>query len=322
MNGRELGQHSIQELSWINCRLPWDILNSASTVSITFQHPDAAKPSEIRGGVDEREIALAFETVRLVPAPGRASAVLPSYRSIGSTEEIEAEASKISLRELVMNFENIGENCEFGLVQRRCEAEPLGLLRFSSTPLRRLVNALNARFEDIGRPDLVEVRVSPNGSEYMVLDKKFGFLYHPWVLMGEATPEEIHKRECRRLPFLARKLVEELETADKIFVYKGMRPLADKDVVRLLTATQEYGATTLLWVELQDAQHAAGTVEQIESNLYKGYIDRFAPGENAHDLSLEVWLTICRNAYKMWRIDRWTEQAVRDEPKSERGSIA
>jgi hypothetical protein len=35
--------------------------------------------------------------------------------------------------------------------------------------------------------------------------------------------------------------------------------------------------------------------------LLKGYIDRFAPGENAHALSLECWTALCRNALALHR---------------------
>ncbi len=31
-------------------------------------------------------------------------------------------------------------------------------------------------------------------------------------------------------------------------------------------------------------------------------MDRFAPGENAHDLSLDCWLTLCRTAEAMVRV--------------------
>jgi hypothetical protein len=58
----------------------------------------------------------------------------------------------ISDRDLVLNFESIGDNCEFGLVQRMAGAEPLGLLRFSSTPLPLLVRALRARFDGLADP--------------------------------------------------------------------------------------------------------------------------------------------------------------------------
>ena len=69
------------------------------------------------------------------------------------------------------------------------------------------------------------------------------------------------------------------QEASKIFVYRGMHRLPKPLVLRLVAAMQAYGPTTLLWVELQDPDHPAGTVEWVATGLLKGYIDRFAPGE-------------------------------------------
>ncbi len=199
-------------------------------------------------------------------------------------------------RALMLRFESLGENCEFGLVQRRCGAEPLGLLRFSSSPLPKLLAALDARFEGMGAPEKLEVQLSTNGEEYMVLDRRFGFLYHAWVKAGELTPEQIHAREARRVPFLARKLIEDLEAGEKIFVFHGMAPLTAAEAQALWKAIRRYGSGRLLWVERATIGHGPGTVDQLEDGLYKGYVDRFAPGENAHDLSLACWMELCEAA--------------------------
>jgi len=203
-----------------------------------------------------------------------------------------------------MRFESLGESCEFGLVQRRSEAEPLGLFRFASTPLSKLLAALNTDFAGLGEPDALNVELSANGREYMVSDKRFGLLYHAWVLAGEMTPEEVHQREIRRLPLLIRKLKEDLSQAEKIFVYHGMGRLGGEVAPPLAAALRRYGPNTLLWVDLADTDHPAGTAEWAGAGLLRGYIDRFAPGENAHDFSLDCWLAICRAAHYLWSQSR------------------
>jgi hypothetical protein len=67
-------------------------------------------------------------------------------------------------------------------------------------------------------------------------------------------------------------------------------------IMRLVEALRVYGPAELLWVTLHDSEHPPGTVEAVAPGLLKGYIDRFAPGENAHALSLECWIALCRNA--------------------------
>ena len=47
--------------------------------------------------------------------------------------------------------------------------------------------------------------------------------------------------------------------------------------------------------------HPPGAVDRVLPGLFRGYIDRFALDDNAHDLSLEVWLSICVNADKLAR---------------------
>jgi hypothetical protein len=40
------------------------------------------------------------------------------------------------------------------------------------------------------------------------------------------------------------------------------------------------------------------------NGLLKGYIDRFAPPDNAHDFSFEAWVRICVNAFLLNRLAR------------------
>ena len=60
----------------------------------------------------------------------------------------------------------------------------------------------------------------------------------------------------------------------------------------------------------------AGTVEVVMPGLLKGYIDRFAPDDNAHDLSFEGWLRVCANACVLARLQRGLNEPVQPEPAS------
>jgi hypothetical protein len=208
------------------------------------------------------------------------------------------QADRISLAELMGKFESLGQNCEFGLVQRRCQAEPLGLLRFSSTPLPKLLAALEAHFEGMGDPDAVRVELSSNGREYMISDTRFGFLYHAFVDSGAMEADALHQREVKRVPFLVNKLLDDLASGDKIFVFKGMGVMEEEEVFPLAMALRRYGPNTLLFINLADADHAAGRVEVRAPGFYVGYLDRFAPSEDASDFELSQWVRVCRAAYR------------------------
>ncbi len=290
VNGTEIGTVEVSAYSVIECEIPRGALAGHERIEVTLDLPDAAVPAQLGVSSDDRELAVALlrAVVFSLPQPAPAMPAQPKPETPATPPA--------DLANLLAGFESLGENCEFGLVQRRAGIEPLGLLRFASTPLHALVHALRARFAGMGRAETIRVEVSATGREYMVADARYGFLYHAWVMVGEMTPEEIHARECRRLPFLVRKLVEDLTEGAKIFVVHGMAPLAEGQARELAAAVRAYGPGHVLWVERADAAHPPASVEQVEPGLLRGHVDRFAPGENAHDLSFDCWVDLCRNA--------------------------
>jgi hypothetical protein len=198
------------------------VLDGHQRTEVVFELPDAARPADL-GGTDGRRLGVAVSQLQFY-----ADGFAPDAGDAGDGQSVPVDVSAIMvadrmpLAELMSKFESLGQNCEFGLVQRRCQAEPLGLLRFSSTPLPKLLDALDARFEGMGEPDSMKVELSSNGREYMISDTRFGFLYHAFVDSGAMAAEALHRREVKRVPFLVHKLLDDLESADKIFVFKGM----------------------------------------------------------------------------------------------------
>ncbi len=200
-------------------------------------------------------------------------------------------------RELVLKFESVGDNCEFGLVQRLVGAEPLGLLRFAGAPLRNLVRALAARFAYIAEPR--HVRIQPENGEYMVKLTKYDFTYHAHVKIGEMAPDDLHKQQCRTAGFLARKLIDDLENPTKILVFRQNEALSAGDLVDLRMALSAYGPSILLWVQQACPGHPPGSVEMVDDRLLVGYVRRLARRETVPDLDLESWLAVLRRAYAM-----------------------
>ena len=302
VNDTEVGNFVIDRRTLRTCLVPWDIIQGQADLRVTFRLPDAARPSDLGLGNDRRQLGVAM--ARLEFYPDVYEAWQPGAELAGDTA-VEVDVAKIMavdqipLHDLMLGFESIGQNCEFGLVQRQCQAEPLGLLRFSSTPLPLLIDALEARFDGMGAPDTITVSISSNGREYMVNDKRFGFVYHAWVNAGEMAEADVVKREARRVPFLVRKLLEDLEAGEKTFVFKGMGAMPEEEVFPLAMAIRRYGPNTLLFVTLSDAEHRGGTVEAREAGFLVGYVDRFAPGDNAHDLLLGQWVKVCREAKRL-----------------------
>lgn len=196
-------------------------------------------------------------------------------------------------KELVSRFESLGDNCEFGVVQRYMGIEPLGLFRWNSTPLPALLAVLDAELENID-PERIEFFTEKNG-EYMVRVPPWSFQYHTHQKQGSVELELLRKQQVKVLTFLKRKALDDLRSGEKIFVRKGSDSRTIEDAIELHKRLRRFGPNTLLWVVPEDDQRRAGTVEVRGEGLLKGYIDRFAPIDEAYDSS-PVWLDLCRHA--------------------------
>lgn len=205
----------------------------------------------------------------------------------------------ISDRDLVVQFESLGDNCELGLVQRRVGAEPLGLLRFSGTPLRNLLRALADRFDGLADP--AHVRIQPEQGVYMVKLTKYDFIYHADADVGKTDPTVLLRQQLRILPFLVEKLLAELENPTKILVFRQNEPLLAADLVDLRAALDRLGPSTLLWVQQARPGHPPGSANRIGDRLLVGYVSRLALREAVPDLDLASWLIMLRNAWTLFR---------------------
>lgn len=206
--------------------------------------------------------------------------------------------SNLSDCDLVLQFESLGDNCELGLIQRRVGAEPLGLFRFAGAPLRHLLRAMNARFDGMSEP--AHVRVQPEHGEYMIKLTKYDFIYHADVKVGDGDPEALHRQHSRTVRFLADKLIGDLESPEKIMVFRQNEPLLAADLVDLRAALSRFAPSTLLWVQEARPGHPPGSVDVIDRTLMAGYVTRLAARENVPDLDQTSWLAVLRRAWALW----------------------
>jgi tetratricopeptide (TPR) repeat protein len=236
----------------------------------------------------------------------------------------QAAGANDEMREIVSAFASLGgemRGCEFGEVQRLHNAEPLDLLRWTHSPPAGLIAALESRFEGIGLPEQTEVFVHRLGNEdqYEVRDRRFGLGTHTLIKAEEAPQEKVVAQTCRRLQYLRGKLINDLESANKIFVYRtAVRNLDDTELDRLHAAIYDYnGDTTLLYVRYADPSHPDGTVEVARPGLLIGYLDRFGaePSGALVPIPFGSWVVVCREAYRLWQSG--ATRGVSDAPDDE-----
>lgn len=213
-------------------------------------------------------------------------------------------ADRLADKVTMNRFLSLGDNCEFGLIQRSASAEPVDLLRFATfflpgkRRLERLIEALEVEFEGLGDPETLrcELHGSPGNREYIIRDSRWGLFYH--TNRGEGTIDvgKLLAQQAATLQLRKRKLISELKSSKRISVWKSNDGSTDADIRRLIAALQRYGRNLLLWVQRADATHPPGSVEYDGQGLLKGYVSRFAPYEKASDICVEPWLMVCRKA--------------------------
>jgi hypothetical protein len=199
-------------------------------------------------------------------------------------------------QELFLNFVSMGDNCELGLVQRAAGAEPLDLLRFGGNIGAEdgLILALQDRFARFGRPEDMAVSDIHFG-EWIVSVHPYRVMFHTDRQVAEIDHATIFAEESRRLTFLARRMVADLEAGEKIFVRKSNNAIPDQVMVETYKAMRAYGSPTLLWVSA-DPSLTRARVDRLAPGLLRGFIPRLAPYSNAHDISIPDWRDLCRAA--------------------------
>ncbi len=208
-------------------------------------------------------------------------------------ERVEDDA----IRSLLLGFESLGADCEFGLVQRRYGAEPLGLLRWNKVTFPNLLAGLGARFEGLGTREQTELGVFDLG-EYRVRDTRYDLSMHTFVYRHQAEPGELIGKVSARLGYLRGKLVDDLATAEKVFVYKHAG-LDDAAMRALHRALRVYGPVRLLCVTSAGEKAAGllqtpvGTAVKLDEDLYVGIVARFGNASGAWNIAFPDWVAIC-----------------------------
>jgi hypothetical protein len=300
VRGALVGRVELQERRRLGFRVPAGLLAGQGPIRVVFQHPDAAAPTAHGYDRDVRELALCFQHLALRSLEEGSEGSRIERGQVVIASDI-AQMTGEPAAQFMRRFESLGDNCEFGLVQRRCGSEPLGLLRFSNIDLSNLTNGIDAGFKNLGDPSNMEFWLHRGGRrEYVLRDKSYHLVFHTFRYEGEVNENELIEQQSARLKFLRRKILEDLANGEKIFVVKRNEELQLDEVLPLLTALRRHAPTArLLYVVPATSEHPSGTAELAAPGLVRGFIDRFAPTEAAQDLSLEPWLAVCVNAYRL-----------------------
>ena len=200
----------------------------------------------------------------------------------------------------ISHFESLGDNCEFGFLQRMNGIEAGGLLRWAISRPDALTKFINSGGENLYAFE----NLQPSASD-MVLDVGSDLFFHTEMyskdgvfLSDEGTRFTIWQGEYQKMEYLREKLFQQLRNEEKIYVYKVNDGLNDTKAISLARAISNIGRGRLLCVRNQ-GDLAVGEVIHHSENLYFAEIDRFAPYDKADDVSFDVWNEILENALTM-----------------------
>jgi Tetratricopeptide repeat len=205
-----------------------------------------------------------------------------------TTEDTASEHIQ-KMASIFKGFESLGSDCEFGMVQRIFNVDQPSLLRWAATLPEMLVQALDDQLEGVGDPE--HTVVIDHCNEYFTQDRRYRMTTHTFTPPASVPIEEFTLEHLERMQWLRRKFLSDLTAAKRTFVYKNNDGITDEQMFALYASLQRYNADIrLLCVRLQEQDRVSGTLHQLKTGLYVGYIDRFS----TVDISVAEWTTVCQ----------------------------
>lgn len=348
LSGAVIGQYVTGAETSLTIPLPPELFEMGGVLAFTFAVPDglpvhlfdpAQKPSFPSFLLDSIEIApiparfAALAGVRdddITPAAPVAASDRFLDESVDELPGAVKAALGVEMADILKNFESLGDNCAFGLAQRKGGCEVLGLLRFGNTPLNSLMTALDDEFQAATvKSELTLRQPVGEGGEYCLYADRYGIRWHTNVYGGMSDGETIFAQQTMRLAYLRRKFYETLRAGRKIVTISRAEPLkhpnplpyADEffweekqenlrlaEVLSLFLKLNEYGTNTLLYLTRCEGNRRSGTVELVAPGVMRGYVDDFVIVPELDNKDHGAWLRVAVNA---WLLDQGPNAAFR-----------
>ncbi len=212
--------------------------------------------------------------------------------TLGDWRDRDQDSSISPEAVLLGAFESLGEDCEFGLVQRRYLVEPpLSLFRWGGAPVEDLIEGLDSDFAGLAEPGRTELLWGHG--EYFVRTPYVTIHTHCIVEQNAAGQADVLRSGRATLRILRRKLLKDIADARRIFVFKSKEPgLGESEMRRLHSALRRIGPAGLLCVTVTGPAQPTGSAERITEGLYLGNLKRSILDGGP----IAQWLSICAMA--------------------------
>ena len=199
-------------------------------------------------------------------------------------------------------FESLGNNCEFGIVQRRAGYDPPGLFRnVGFLSVEQIIFAISSDFASMFDDGTYSYDIRPGWPDYTLTCHRFGFTFHSGLPVSiiKGTPEWDREagKNLAAFRFLKRKLREDFTTGEKIFVYRSKQAVPLDRVRELHSAIRSHGFGWLLYVH-ESTEKPSGWVSLIDDRLLIGTMARVS-NENPPQIDFAAWDAIARKALRV-----------------------
>jgi hypothetical protein len=311
VNGHDVGESSLSQSGRVVMVVPRAAIAGKAALCIRLRHPDNARPMDFphSGSRDQRRLAVAYQEVVVDELTEEVARMAASIRAaldmppaLHTAPVVDPGAARDEAAAAAGQFQSAGDDCEFGFIQRSLGLEPLGLFRFASVSVANLTRGVATGFAGFATADTMEIVEYAHLPEhdYMGRETAYGLYYHTHRLPAQIQAAALKQQEMQRLPFLARKFMEDVANGEHLFVLKCKTALLPEQIAGLLTALRARGPATLLWVRQADPAHPPGSAGWVVPGLMAGYLDRFGVPPLV-DLSTACWIALIRSSNALWR---------------------
>jgi hypothetical protein len=202
-------------------------------------------------------------------------------------------------KDIFSHFFSLGINCELGIVQKSVGVTKLGLLDWFATHPDNLLDILENNFEGIGSP--AQTRIIEFENEYIIEDTRYKFSGHTFVRTSDIISEKFLEQSCSRLQYLKRKIIEELEDGENIFVYKmNYEPMHLPLMPKIAEKIASYGPGVLLAIsDSKFANEPDRSAKWVGPNLIYGNLANLAPYDQADNVDVVGWSALCTTVLEM-----------------------
>lgn len=347
--GAVIGQYVTGTETSLTIPLPPELFEPNGVLPIAFSVPDGLPMHPFDPSQAPNFLSLLLTSIEIVPLLRRHAALalvrdddvtppmpvaVSDHFLTEPVDELPASikaATGVDITDILQTYESLGDNCAFGLAQRKGGCEVLGLLRFGNTPLHSLMIALDDEFKATTVKSEIKMRL-PDGEngEYCLYVDRYGIRWHTNVLGGSADEDTVFAQQAMRLGYLRRKFYEALRAGRKIATISRAEPrkhpvplpFADEpeqweekperlrfaEILSLFLRLNEYGTNTLLYLTRCSHGRRSGTVELVAPGIMRGYVDDFVILPDLDHRDHAAWLRIAANA---WLLDQGPNASFR-----------